>query len=122
MARDDVRAKKSGGLFKFLLLNILPIGGLIALVWGVNQGKISLDDLPGGLGRNALYFGISIALLIITASLLLPMVRTPCAGRRRCGWCLRRWLQTIQDSLNDILGRCVLGTSARVRSRDIGAA
>ncbi|MFT7619427.1 MAG: hypothetical protein ACI97A_003081 [Planctomycetota bacterium] len=76
MVREDLkkRSSKKGKFFGFLLINILPIGGMAALIWGLNQGKISLDDLPGGIGRNTLYCGISIALLIISASLLLPMV------------------------------------------------
>lgn len=76
MVREDLKTKssKKGKFFGFLLINILPISGIVALIWGLNQGKISLDDLPGGIGRNTLYCGISIALLIIVASLLLPLV------------------------------------------------
>ncbi len=89
MVRENLKTVSStkSKIFGYMLINIIPIGGIVALVWGLNQGKISLDDLPGGLGRNALYFAVSVALLILCASLLLPVTHR-LAGhfKARLGW------------------------------------
>ncbi len=70
--RHKTKSSRRSRVLGFLLINIIPLGGLVALVWGVQQGRVSLDDLPEGVGRNGLYFGVVIALLIVTASLVLP--------------------------------------------------
>ncbi len=76
MARVAHKKKRSlkSKFMRFIVINMIPVTGLVALGWGLNQGKIPLDSLPGGVGRNALYFGVAIALLIVATSFFLPLV------------------------------------------------
>ncbi|MEZ6196314.1 MAG: hypothetical protein R3F20_11410 [Planctomycetota bacterium] len=84
MVREAHRKKSSlgGRILGLLLINILPIGGLAALAWGITTGRVDPDRLPAGLGRNALLAGVSLALLFVLASLLLPLVHSAAKGLR----------------------------------------
>ncbi|MCA9323402.1 MAG: hypothetical protein KDB53_21890, partial [Planctomycetes bacterium] len=74
MVREQYRTKTpfSRKLLGFLLLNIIPIGGLAWFVWGLSSDTISLDDLPEGLDRNAAYLGVAIAVLFVVVTFVIP--------------------------------------------------
>lgn len=72
-------AGKIGGM---LLVNILPLAGLGWLGWSLATGRISADDFPEALGRNGVLAGASLALLFVSASLLLPIVHGVAKGLR----------------------------------------
>jgi hypothetical protein len=80
--RKGSAAGKIGGL---LLVNILPLGGLLWFGWALATGRVSSEDLPEGLGRNAILAGVALALLFVSASLVLPFVHGIAKGLRLAG-------------------------------------
>lgn len=75
MARRDRDTGSSlgGKVLGLAIINIIPLGGLGYFIWALATGRNSLDDLPAGLGRNAACFGVTVVLLLIIASGLLPL-------------------------------------------------
>ena len=80
--RHKTKTSASRNIFGFLLLNAIPILGFSWVAWKVSRGEASLDDLPAGLGRNGLYFAVTVTALFFVVSLLLPAVHGPARGLR----------------------------------------
>lgn len=68
------RGSVAGKIGALALVNIVPLAGLGWLGWALYTKRISTDDFPEALGRNGVLAGVSLALLFVAASLLLPFV------------------------------------------------
>ncbi len=73
----------SSRLKRILLLNLVPLAGLGALLWGVASDRIDLDALPRGLDRNLIHLGVLIGFLFLTVGLLLPFSHTLASAAHR---------------------------------------
>ncbi len=81
--RDRERKSGIGGkIVGLAIINIIPLAGLAWWVWALTTGRTSLDDLPEGIGRNAIHFGIAVLLLMVCASGLLPFAHGLAKGLR----------------------------------------
>lgn len=81
--RHKKKSSPASTILGFLLLNALPIAGFGWVAWKVSRGEASLDDLPEGVGRNGVYFGLAVVALIVVVSGLLPLFHGPARYLRR---------------------------------------